>query len=55
MIERLYTTATFVAYQVSIVLGIALLPVALAARRAGISLPVGRLVERTSEAYARAR
>jgi hypothetical protein len=43
----------FALYQASIVLGIALLPVALVARRAGISLPIGRLVDRIDAAYRR--
>jgi len=38
-------------YQLSIVLGIALLPIALVANRAGVPFPVGRLVERLGSAY----
>lgn len=48
-----FTTA--VAYQTSLALGIALLPFAIVARRAGITLPVGRLVERAEDAYESAR
>lgn len=55
MIERLHRTALLAVYQATIALGIALLPAALLARRAGFTLPVGRLVERTGEAYARTR
>lgn len=53
MIERLHATALLALYQATIALGIALLPVALVARQAGITLPVHRLVERTGEAYTR--
>jgi hypothetical protein len=41
-------------YQLSIVIGIALLPIALVARRAGIPIPVGRLVDRIETAYRQA-
>jgi hypothetical protein len=54
MATRLYRASVFALYQFSIVLGIALLPVALVANRAGISLPIGRLVERFETAYRRA-
>lgn len=48
-----YRAAVFALYQFSLVLGIALLPVALAANRAGIRLPIGRLVDRLHSAYRR--
>lgn len=51
MIERLQRTALFALYQVSVALGIVLLPVALLARRAGVVVPVHRLVERFKNAY----
>lgn len=54
MATSLYRASVFALYQFSIVLGIALLPVALVANRAGITLPVGRLVDRFDEAYQRA-
>ncbi|GGL59321.1 hypothetical protein [Halocalculus aciditolerans] len=44
-----FTTA--VAYQTSLAVGIMLLPFALVARRMGVTLPVGRLVERAEGAY----
>lgn len=53
MIERLHATALLALYQATIALGIALLPVALVARQAGVRLPMDRIVERTGEAYAR--
>ena len=51
MFERLTSLAAFAAYQSTVVLGIALLPLALAARRLGVTLPVHRLIERTESAY----
>lgn len=53
MANILYRACVFALYQFSIVLGITLMPVALAATRAGVPLPVGRLVERLGEAYRR--
>lgn len=38
-------------YQLSILTGILLLPVALLARRAGLRLPVDRVVQRLGDAY----
>ncbi|SEL75013.1 hypothetical protein [Haloferax larsenii] len=54
MFHRLQKTALFAAYQLTVATGIALLPVALAARRMGVTLPVHRLVETTGDAYERA-
>jgi hypothetical protein len=51
MIERLTSLAAFAAYQSTVVLGIALLPLALAARRLGVTVPVHRLIERMKSAY----
>jgi len=55
MIERLYATTLLALYQATIALGIALLPVALVARQAGVTLRIDRLVERTGDAYTHAR
>ena len=49
-----YRAFVFALYQFSIVLGIALLPLALAAEYVGVHLPIGRLVDRLGEAYERA-
>lgn len=49
-----YRASMFALYQLSIVIGIALLPVALVAKRAGIPFPVGRLVDRIEAAYRQA-
>lgn len=51
MIERLTKLALLTAYQSTLVLGIALLPVALVARKAGITIPVHRLIQRMDDAY----
>ena len=51
MIDRLTKIATLTAYQTTLALGIALLPVAILARQLGITLPVHRLVQRTESAY----
>ena len=51
MIERATKLALLTAYQSSLALGLALLPVALLARKAGVTLPVHRLIERTERAY----
>ncbi|MFB6267054.1 MAG: hypothetical protein ABEI31_05285 [Halodesulfurarchaeum sp.] len=51
MIDRLTRLGLLAAYQSTLVLGIALLPVALLARQAGITIPVHRLIERTENAY----
>lgn len=51
METRLRRTSLFALYQMSIVLGIALLPVALLARRVGVELPFGAFVDRLGAAY----
>ncbi|MEF8843412.1 MAG: hypothetical protein V5A62_17600 [Haloarculaceae archaeon] len=51
MEARLRRTSLFALYQTSIVLGIALLPVAVLARQMGVQLPVGALIDRLGTAY----
>jgi len=51
MFEQLHRASLYVLYQTSLVLGIALLPVALVARQAGISLPIHRVVRSLRNAY----
>lgn len=51
MESRLYNATVFALYQMSVVLGIVLLPVALMARRAGVELPIHRVVDRLGSAY----
>ena len=53
MAPKPYRALVFALYQFSIVLGIALLPVALVANRAGIPFPVGQLVDRLGAVYQR--
>jgi len=55
MIEPFQRATLFALYQTSVVLGILLLPLALLARRGGVTLPVGRLVARLGRAYENAR
>jgi hypothetical protein len=51
---RLHRALLFAAYQTALLLGIVTFPLALLTERAGVSLPVGRLVDRLGEAYERA-
>ncbi|MFQ3293377.1 MAG: hypothetical protein ACI9PP_000961 [Halobacteriales archaeon] len=51
MIERVQRFALLAAYQLSITLGIVLLPVALAFRQVGVVLPIHRFIDRVGEAY----
>ena len=54
MIERLRRTTLFAAYQSALVLGIVTFPLALLTERLGMTLPIGRLVDRLGEAHERA-
>jgi hypothetical protein len=54
MASRLYRATLFVLYQLSLLAGIALLPVAIVANRAGVELPFHRAVIRLADAYERA-
>ncbi|MFB6072591.1 MAG: hypothetical protein ABEJ88_06445 [Halobacterium sp.] len=51
MFDRITRLGLFALYQSTLALGILLLPLAVLARRAGVTLPFGRLVERTEAAY----
>jgi hypothetical protein len=51
MIQRVQRFALLAAYQLSIALGIVLLPVAIAFRRMGVVLPVHRFIDRVEDAY----
>ena len=51
MIQRVYRTTLFALYQVSLALGIVLMPFALVMNRAGVTLPVHRLIENLRDAY----
>ena len=54
MIPPVERAALFALYQFSIALGILLMPAALILGRAGVTLPIHRIVERLDEAYANA-
>ena len=51
MIETTYRAVLLAAYQFAVFVGILLMPIALLARRVGVTLPVGRLVEQLDAAY----
>ena len=54
MESQLYKTTVLAVYQLSLLLGILLFPVAMAADRLGVRLPVERLVTRLNDAYEQA-
>ncbi|GAB7012350.1 hypothetical protein [Halolamina salina] len=51
MSRTIRRVALFALYQLTVLLGIALLPVALFTRRLGVPLPLGRAVDGTKAAY----
>jgi len=51
MFEPLSRAGAFVAYQVTLVVGIVLMPLALFASRLGVTIPVGDLVTSAARAY----
>jgi hypothetical protein len=53
MFDSLYRAGAFATYQLTLVLGIALMPLALLARQLGVSVPLGSLVAATGRAYDR--
>lgn len=55
MKSRVYCATLFALYQLCIALGIAAMPVAIAARQAGFTLPVHRLLVSVGEAYENAQ
>jgi hypothetical protein len=55
MAKRLYRGGLFALYQLSLVLGILFLPLALGLRQVGVSLPFHRMVDRLGSAYDQAR
>lgn len=54
MRSHLYRATVFALYQISLFVGIAMMPMALAMRKLGVTLPVHRIVSRFGEAYERA-
>ncbi|OAQ53682.1 hypothetical protein HTG_05330 [Natrinema mahii] len=55
MISRAYHATLFALYQLCIVIGIVAMPLAIAARQAGLTLPIHRLIETVEGAYESAR
>lgn len=53
MFDRLTRPIVFAGYQLSLLVGIVLLPVALVIGRLGVTLPIHRLVQSFSRAYDR--
>ncbi|SDQ66700.1 hypothetical protein [Natronobacterium texcoconense] len=51
MISRVYHATMFALYQLCIVAGILAMPVAIAARQAGVTLPIHRLLSNVEDAY----
>ena len=51
MRTSMYRGGLFVLYQLLVVVGIVMMPVALLARRAGINLPLARALESVGNAY----
>lgn len=54
MFDRITRLALLAAHQTTLAVGILMMPIALLARQAGLTLPLGSLVERTQRAYQRA-
>jgi hypothetical protein len=54
MFETTYRLGLFTLYQFALVFGIILMPLALLARRLGVTLPVGEAVDAIGDAYERA-
>jgi hypothetical protein len=55
MIESLYRAGAFTVYQATLVLGIAMMPLALLARRLGVNLPLGDVVAAAARTYENAK
>lgn len=55
MKSRAYYATMFALYQLCIAVGIAAMPLAIAARQAGFTLPLHRLLTNVGEAYEDAR
>lgn len=53
MESRLHRATLFALYQLSVLLGIALMPIALIARQVGVTVPIHRMIERLGTAYDR--
>jgi hypothetical protein len=51
MLESLSRAGAFAVYQLTLAVGIALMPLALLARRLGVTVPLGDVVAATGRAY----
>ncbi|SDK24708.1 hypothetical protein [Natronorubrum texcoconense] len=51
MISRVFRATLFALYQLCIVIGIAAMPLAMAARQAGVTIPVHRMLETVEAVY----
>lgn len=51
MIESATRLTLFTLYQLTVALGIVMLPIAVLARRVGVTLPVKRAIDATERAY----
>ncbi len=51
MIESATRLTLFTLYQLTVALGIVMLPIAVLARRVGVTLPVRRAIDATERAY----
>jgi len=51
MLRRVYLATLFALYQTSLALGIVLMPFALAMSRAGVVLPVHKIIDNLGDAY----
>ena len=51
MITSVYRATLFALYQLCIVVGILMMPLAIAAQQAGVTLPIHRVLANVEEAY----
>jgi hypothetical protein len=55
MVSRLHTAALFALYQLTLLAGLVLLPVAMVTQQLGVRLPVDRAVASLNDAYEQSR
>lgn len=55
MIERVHRATLFALYQMSLVLGIVLMPLAMVATRMGLTLPMHKILRRLEASYEETR
>lgn len=54
MANTAYRATVFILYQISLLIGIALLPLGLVAEKIGVPFPLGKMFDRIDAAYERA-